>query len=35
MSGKSRVSLGGVAEELHQNNLRALLKEVLKERGAG
>ncbi|MBP7031221.1 MAG: MBL fold metallo-hydrolase [Chloroflexi bacterium] len=34
-SGKSRVSLGGVAEELHQNNLRALLKDILRERSAG
>jgi glyoxylase-like metal-dependent hydrolase (beta-lactamase superfamily II) len=33
-SGKSRVSLGGVAEELHQNNLRALFKEILREREA-
>jgi glyoxylase-like metal-dependent hydrolase (beta-lactamase superfamily II) len=30
-SGKSRVSLSGVAEELHQNNLRALLKEILRQ----
>ena len=34
-SGKSRVSLSGVAEELHQNNLRALLKEILRQREAG
>lgn len=33
-SGKSRVSLSGVAEELHQNNLRALLKEILRQREA-
>lgn len=34
-SGKSRISLSGVAEELHQNNLRALLKEILLQKELG
>ena len=34
-SGKSRVHLGGLAEELHRRNLRALLKENIEGKSAG
>jgi cyclase len=33
--GKSRVHLGGLAEELHKRNLRALYRQSLEERAAG
>ncbi|GAB4417159.1 MAG: MBL fold metallo-hydrolase [Anaerolineales bacterium] len=33
--GKSRVNLGGLAEALHQNNLRALYLQLLEEQKAG